>query len=153
VPARLLEHIANQLSIHPGAFYLYGKREATVFNHFRDVLIYLQVRRWQPLLDGAVLEKWLLERALEHDSERVLLGLACDKLRQEGILRPGIIELERLIGSLAEQTNQETYRRLQDLLTEELKARFDLLLEVDLKVKMTRHSGFFVLRQVVILKQ
>lgn len=144
MPARLLEHVANQLSINPDAFALYGKREATVFNHFQDVLVYLKVRRWQPLLDSVVLEKWLLERALEHDSERVLLSLACDKLRQEGILRPGIIELERLIGSLAEQANQETYRRLQNLLTEELKARLDLLLEVDVKIKMTRY--YWILR-------
>lgn len=41
-------------------------------------------------------------RALEHDNEHLLLTLALGHLRQHGILRPGIVELERLVGALAE---------------------------------------------------
>ena len=53
-----------------------------------------------------------MERTLKHDNERLLLTLALGHLRQHGILRPGIAELERLVGALAEQAQAETYRRL-----------------------------------------
>lgn len=56
----------------------------------------------QPVLDAPWLEAWLVVRALEHDNEHLLLTLALGHLRQHGILRPGIVELERLVGALAE---------------------------------------------------
>ncbi len=46
------------------------------------------------------------------DQERVLLELACQRLRQQQLVRPSVVELERLIGSLVEQAHTETYRRL-----------------------------------------
>lgn len=55
--------------------------------------MHLGWRRWQPLLDTPVLEAWLLERALEHDQERVLLELACQRLRQQQLVRPSVVEL------------------------------------------------------------
>lgn len=54
-------------------------------------------RKWEPM-DAVWLEPWLLERALEHDEERVLLPMTCLKLRQERIVRPAISTLERLVG-------------------------------------------------------
>lgn len=66
--------------------------------------------------------------------------MACDWLRQEGILRPAIIELERFVISLAELVHQETYRRLSSLLTASLKETLDKLLAVDEELKLTPHN-------------
>lgn len=103
-------------------------------------LLYLKRRRWQPIVDLVLLEKWLLERALEHDNEHVLLTLACEWLREEGILRPAIIELERLVLSLADLAHQESYQRLSALLTNSFKADLDNLLVVDKVFKTTPHN-------------
>lgn len=78
-------------------------------------------------------------RALEHDNEHLLLTLALGHLRQHGILRPGIVELERLVGALAEWAQAETYRRLLFLLTPDVVTQFDALLVVDPALYLRRH--------------
>lgn len=140
VPDSLATYVANQLSLNTAVLTRYGEREATPSEHLQTVLLYLKRRRWQPLIDIVPLERWLLERALEHDNERVLLGMACEWLREACILRPAIIELERLVASLAELTHQETYRRLTPLLTDSLKQTLDKLLVVDNELKLTPHN-------------
>jgi len=132
--------VAAQLAVDPAALETYGEREATRTAHTQVILAYLRCRRWQPLIDIGPLEKWLLERALEHDNERVLLGMACEWLRGEGILRPAIIELERLVTSLAELANQETYRRLDALLAPSIREALDRLLVVDVELRLTPHN-------------
>lgn len=140
IPDRLVGYIAQQLSINPQALLKYGEREKTLSEHLYTILLYLKRRRWQPLIDSIPLENWLLERALEHDNEHVLLTLACDWLRDEGILRPAITELERLVVSLADLAHQETYRRLDTLLTPHLKEALDKLLQVDENLLLTPHN-------------
>lgn len=85
------------------------------------------------------LEPWLLERALEHDGERVLLAMTVQKLHQQHLVRPAITVLERLVGSISEQTHLEAYRRLSTLLTDELKVSPDGLLVPDKELTITRH--------------
>lgn len=140
VPTSLATYVAGQLGLDPAVLARYGEREATCSEHLHTVLLYLKRRRWQPLIDVVPLERWLLERALEHDNERVLLRMACEWLREACILRPAIIELERLVASLAELAHQETYRRLAPLLTDTLKERLDKLLIVDSDLKLTPHT-------------
>lgn len=140
IPDRLVGYIAQQLSINPQALLKYGEREKTLSEHLYTILLYLKRRRWQPLIDSIALENWLLERALEHDNEHVLLTLACDWLRDEGILRPAITELERLVASLTDLAHQETYRRLDTLLTPHLKEALDKLLQVDENLLLTPHN-------------
>ena len=141
VPDNLVNYVAGQLDIDdPTILIHYGKREKTISEHLYIILLYLKRRRWQPLIDTIPLEKWLLERALEHDNEYVLLSLACEWLREEAILRPAIIELERLIVSLADLVHQETYKRLSALLTNPFKENLDNLLVVDKVFKTTPHN-------------
>lgn len=66
--------------------------------------------------------------------------MACDWLRAEGILRPAIIEMERLVISVAELAHQETYRRLDALLTPAVKEALDALLVVDDELGLTPHN-------------
>ena len=140
VPDSLVQFVAQQLELDPALFQAYGEREATLTEHLRVLLSHLQVCRWQPVLDAPWLEAWLLERALEHDNERLLLTLALGHLRQHGILRPGIVELERLVGALAERAQAETYRRLVLQLTPEVATQLDALLAVDPALGLCRHT-------------
>lgn len=140
VPDNLTIYVAQQLEVDPQCLLAYGEREPTLSEHLYTILLYLKRRRWQPLIDMMLLEKWLLERALEHDNEHVLLTLACEWLREEGILRPAIIELERFVLSLAELAHQETYNRLSALLSNSFKENLDNLLVVDEIFKMTPHN-------------
>lgn len=140
VPDSLVAFIAHQLALDASLFSLYGQREATLSDHLHTILLYLKRRRWQPLIDTPGLEHWLLERALEHDNERVLLLMACDWIRTQAILRPAIIEVERLVASVGEEAHRETYRRMTELLQPALKEQLDALLVLDSDLKLTRHN-------------
>jgi TnpA family transposase len=138
IPVEAVSFVAQQQRVEPGHLNEYGARQPTLSEHFRAILKHLRFRKWEPL-DVAWLEPWLLERALEHDGERVLLEMTCLKLRQLCIVRPGISTLERLVGGMNELAYQETYRRLAALLTDHLQGKLDALLEVDPMLGGTRH--------------
>ena len=72
--------------------------------HFQQVQAYLGFRLATPL-DFYALQTWLVERALEHDKPTLLLQLACDKLRREQIVRPGLTRLERLVATARQQAH------------------------------------------------
>ena len=65
------------------------------------MLSHLGFRKWEPL-DAAWFGPWLVERALEHDGDRVLLAMTCLKLHQGHIARPAIGTLERLVGGISD---------------------------------------------------
>lgn len=138
LPADVVEFVARQLRTEPVYLADYGHRQQTRSDHLTLILKHLGFRRWEPL-DVTWLEPWLLERALEHDGERVLLAMTVQKLHQQRLVRPAIVVLERLVGSLSEQAHLETYRRLSPLLTDELKVRLDGLLTPDKDLTITRH--------------
>jgi hypothetical protein len=52
-------------------------------------------------------------------------------------MRPGVTTLERMVIAAREQAERETYRRLEPLLTEELRARLDQVLVPDTTIKRT----------------
>lgn len=74
---------------------------------------------------------WLVERALEHDKPTLRLQLACDELRRERIVRPGLTRLERLVATARQQAHEETFCRLGALLTVERHTWLDGLLRPD----------------------
>jgi hypothetical protein len=86
VPARLraassaaVEHLARQLDVDPRCLGRYGKRSQT------------------RTADLKALKVWLVERALEHDRPTLLFQLACERLRADKVVRPGLTRLERLV--------------------------------------------------------
>lgn len=83
LPLDVVEFVAAQLRIEPGNLTTYGHRQQTRSDHFLLVVKHLGFRRWEPL-DVVWLEPWLLERALEHDGERVLLAMSVQKLPSKG---------------------------------------------------------------------
>jgi hypothetical protein len=67
----------------------------------------------------------------------VLFQMGCSHLKSEHIVRPGVTTLERMVITAREQAERETYRRLQPLLTEELRVRLDQVLVPDTTIKRT----------------
>ncbi|WP_395050565.1 DUF4158 domain-containing protein [Flavobacterium sp.] len=117
----------------------YGKWDKVRSNHLQAILKHLYFRKWQPLIDEPIFEKWLIEQGMEHDNERYLLDALCQKLRQDKILRPSIATLEALVGGIREHLEVTTYQRLSFLWTEEFLTKLDKLLEVDVDKNVTIH--------------
>jgi TnpA family transposase len=123
-------YVAQQLAVAPDALATYGRRIPTRTLHLQQVQAHLGFRAATPL-DLYALRMWLVERALEHEKPTLLLQLACDKLRREQIVRPGITRLERFVATARQQAHEETWHRLTPLVTEERCAVLDGLLVPD----------------------
>ena len=127
-PARVVSYLALQLSVAADVLQQYGDREHTRTDHLQEIQDHLGFRD-AGQHELAVLSTWLLERALEHDRPIVLFQHACQWLLQERLVRPGVTRLERLVATIRERAQQETYRRLGTLLTPTLRDRLDALLQ------------------------
>ena len=117
----------------------YGKWDKVRSNHLQAILKHLYFRKWQPLIDEPIFEKWLIEQGMEHDNERYLLDVLCQKLRQDKILRPSIATLEALVGGIREHLEVTTYQRLSFLWTDDFSKKLDNLLEVNTEKRITIH--------------
>ena len=114
----------------PTAITTYGARSHTRTTHLQQVQAYLGFRLALPLAIVA-LTTWLGERALEHDKPTWLLQLACDKLRRDQIVRPGMTRLERVVAMAREQAHAETFQRLTPLLPPAQQVWLDSLLTLE----------------------
>lgn len=138
IPTEVISFVGKQIEVDPNHFKKYGQREATRTEHFNVILQHTGFQRWQPI-DALWLEQWILERALEHDNERLLLEITCQKLKQKKVLRPAVLTLERLIATTLLNLDAQTYLRLTSLLTKERKEKLDALLEVDPATRSSPH--------------
>lgn len=137
IAPRVLQYVAEQLDISPDTLLQYKAR--TRKEHLLASSNYTGFRR-ATKLDVLGLEKWLLERALEHDQPTVIFRQACEYLKQQQILRLGTDRLARMVSTARAQAQEATYRLLQPLLTEACRAFLDGLLEVDENLKRTNLS-------------
>ena len=141
LPASIFDFVSGQLS-HNIPFVVlsdYGRRQQTETEHLGKILAHLNFRKWQPLFDVHVVEKWLVEKGMVHDRERYLLDLLCQKLYSEKILRPSIGTLEEIVGGIRERLEKETYARLSFLWTTSLFEKLDKILEPDSQTRITPH--------------
>ena len=136
-PWPVVTYVAQQLGLPPDVLTAYGGRLPTRTTHYLQVQAYLGFRSALPR-DFTALTAWLVERALEHDQPTFLLQLACDKLRRDQIVRPGITRLERIVTTAREQAHAETFRRLTPLLTPTHQAWLDSLLVPEPSLGRTR---------------
>ena len=135
-PSSVVKYVARQLGVSPEALKQYGTRPQTRTDHLQEILSYLEFRE-AVAIDLQALAAFLLERALEHDKPMVLFQMGCSHLKSEHIVRPGVTTLERMVITAREQAERETYRRLDPLLTEELRVRLDQVLVPDTAIKRT----------------
>jgi len=110
-----LEFVARQLKLEPSCVEEYGQNEHTRSIHRQHIQEYLGFYKSTPL-DMALLDNWLLERALEHDQPTLLFHIVCEKLYTDKIVRPGISVLERMITSSRNKAHEVTYERLEPLI-------------------------------------
>lgn len=129
-PVPVVSYVAEQLGETPASLGAYGSRAHTRTDHLHEIMAYLEFRK-ATSADWRRLSSWLVERALEHDKPTLLLQLACDRLRREKIVRPGITRLERLVLQVRQEAQTVTYRLVTPLLTEEHKRWLDGLLIAD----------------------
>jgi Domain of unknown function (DUF4158)/Tn3 transposase DDE domain len=136
-PEAAATFVAQQVGVSPAAIVGYGGRIHTRTTHLQQAQGYLGFRLALPP-DIMALTTWLVERALEHDKPTLLLQLACDKLRRDQIVRPGITRLERLVATARAQAHAETFPRLTLLLTPAQQAWLDSLLIPEPSLGRTR---------------
>ncbi len=137
VPCSGVERLAGQLGVSPSVFDDYAPREQTRSNHFREVAGFLG---WRPAgeVEWKELDRFLLSRAMEHDSPSALFRLACDFLKTRMVIRPGPVMLVEHVAAAREGAKAETYQRIEHLLTDTRRAEIDRLLTVDTEIGNTR---------------
>jgi TnpA family transposase len=123
----VVDYVAKQLGIDQILLEQYGQREKTLNTHHHLVLQHLGFRRATPM-DVLDLEQWLLERALEHDKPKLLFELACDQLRRNKIVRPGLTQLARMVGTARAEAERVSSERLQSQLGQTTREFLDSLL-------------------------
>ena len=126
-PATAITFLADQLEVSPAVLHSYGARSQTRTDHLQQIQLYLGFRD-ATREDLRALADWLLARALEHDKPSLLFQLACEHLRTEKVVRPGVTRIERLVMAVRERGYRETFRRLASFFTEERLAQLDCLL-------------------------
>src|SRR5262245_40311387 len=117
-PSAAVTFLAQQLTVSPEVLTVYGSRAHTRQDHLHAAQIYLGYRKvGKPDIDA--LADWLLARALEHDKPTLLYELTCEKLRTEQLVRLGVTRLERCVAEARERAQEETFRQLLPLLTDD----------------------------------
>jgi TnpA family transposase len=129
-PPAAVAFVAQQLVVDPDVLAAYGARAHTRQDHLHVAQVHLGYRKVDRE-DFKTLADWLLERALEHDKPTLLYELICEKLRTEQLLRPGVTRLERLVAEARERAQEETFRQLTPILTDDCRRFLDSLLEPD----------------------
>lgn len=129
-PAGIVALVAEQLELQPEILDGYRPPPRTLRDHIRTVERYLGFRRCDRG-DLKALGDWLVLRAMEHDRPITLFGLACEHLRAARLVRPAVNALERLIATARQRAFDETWIKLQPVLTEDQLEAMDALLEFD----------------------
>lgn len=144
-PSSVIVYVAEQLGVEPQILGSYSQRDQTRTDHLQKIQEYLGFRKAREE-DLAKLSEWLLERALEHDKPTLLYHLAVDWLYLEKFARPGITILERMVITARQKAQEETYRRLNFLMTEGRKEFLDKIL---IKDRIKGRTPLFWLRHGV----
>jgi hypothetical protein len=87
-PLVAIGRLADRLNIPTTELAGYGDRTRTRTDHLREVVRY---SGWRPVgvPEWKELDEFLFARAMEHDSPKLLFGLACEYLLSERVVRPG----------------------------------------------------------------
>lgn len=137
-PASGVHFLARQLGVDPHALATYGVRAQTRTDHVNQVKAHLSFRS-ATVGDLEAIREWLAAEALVQDRPIVLFHLACERLYQLRLTRPGLTVMEQsLVGMAREAARKEIARRLALQLSPERRLRLDALLEVDAGAGMAR---------------
>ena len=129
-PAAAVGRLSQRLGVAMGELRGYGEREQTRTDHLREVVGYAG---WRPVDTGEWkdLDEFLFARAMEHDSPKLLFGLACGYLISSRVVRPGVVHLLEHVATARARAREETWTRVAHLLTDRRRDELDLLLVSD----------------------
>ena len=140
-PVEVVRFVADQVEAHVDDLETYSARARTLHAHAELIERHLGFRRPRPD-DLKMLGDWLLERALEHDRPIVLFRMACRHLKTEGLVRPGVTVLERLVLNARRRAMEVTWQKLEPYTDADRRRRLDALLDVDPGLGMTPLAWF-----------
>ena len=132
IPEIVMQFVLKQLNLNeiPPDFNQYGTRAQTRSDHILLIEKYLGFRKLTNR-DNESLNNWLLSQAMEHNRPILLLKAVIDKLKLDKITRPPLAFLERLVGSVRDQSMKKTYQLLSDIASPERMVMFDNMLKMD----------------------
>lgn len=136
VPSPVIKFLARQLPASPTILHVYGERSQTRTGHLQEIEAHLGFHK-ASAIEKSEIERWLRERALEHDRPLLLLQLLCEKLHAQKIVRPGLTLLERSVTTARQQAQTMTWELIAPLLSAEDRTRLDNLLVVDEEIGLT----------------
>ncbi len=114
-PQPAVRFVADQLEVSPKALQGYACREQTRREHRAEIRQHLGFSVPRPR-DLLALETWLVDRALEHDSPRLLFRLSGERLRSQNLVFPSPDRVVRLVTSARSRALDRTYALLEPLL-------------------------------------
>ncbi len=137
-PAGAVRVVARQLGVDPGALAGYGERPQTRTDHVNQVKAYLGFRS-PTAADVEEVRDWLGAEALVEDRPVVLFRLACERLHELRLVRPGLTVIEQsLVGAAREAARGETAARVAGLCTPQRCRLLDGLVQVDPELGVAR---------------
>jgi TnpA family transposase len=139
-PPVAVRFVARQLGVDPAVLAGYGQRAQTRTDHVNQVKAYLGFRS-PTAADLVEVRDWLAAEALVQDRPVVLFRLACERLHELRVVRPGLTVIEQsLVGGAREAARRETAARVAGLCTPERCRLLDGLLRVDPDLGVARAS-------------
>ncbi len=118
IPSRIVQFVAMQLNVHPEALVEYGaRRPQTCDEHLVQIRGHLKLRPYVHAQDQPRLTAHLLTRALQRDDPAVLLEEAEEWLREEGILFPAELAIQKIIAQVRPQAEQQVFAAITCQLT------------------------------------
>ena len=125
-PAALLEFVADQIGVFPGAIDEYLATERNRQRHAVECQEQLGLRYFGKRAAADVTAA-VLPQAMEDDRLAHLAALVMQTCRQKRIIGPSPLAVERLCGELRHQARREVHRRLTSGLSAEQRRRLDAL--------------------------
>jgi TnpA family transposase len=135
-PLPVIRFLARQLGVSPASINSYGERSQTRTDHLQEIENHLGFHK-ASVTEKHEIERWLRERALEHDRPLLLLQLLCERLHAKKIVRPGLTLLERSVTVARQQAHEATWEMIAPLLSAEDRRHLDRLLVVDEQLGVT----------------
>jgi hypothetical protein len=129
-PAAAAGRLSQRLGVPMGELREYGARSQTRTDHLREIAAYAGWRTTDAA-EWKELDEFLFARAMEHDSPKLLFRLGCEFLISGRVARPGVVYLLEHVATARARAREETWARVEHLLSERRRAELDLLLVSD----------------------
>jgi TnpA family transposase len=126
---RIINYLNGQMDLPPSLTIQIPEREATYLEHRRNILDYLEFRKFDDVVQGQ-LQTWLEEQARQGFLPTELFRRAENYLLASRMLLPGPSVLERLIIHVCAEVHAQVFESIYQRLSSTLRQAIDHLLTV-----------------------